>query len=94
MPCKARIVLEGQPHHITQRGNNRQDVFFVDDRNRQGLLEEKLDRDYIARLRLSTSRGRSLATDSFLSKMEKIAGRRLRPLPVGRPKERKRKTRV
>jgi hypothetical protein len=86
--------LEGQPHHITQRGNNRQDVFFVDDRNRQGLLEEKLDRDYIARLRLSTSRGRSLATDSFLSKMEKIAGRRLRPLPVGRPKERKRKTRV
>jgi hypothetical protein len=94
MPCKARIVLEGQPHYITQRGNNRQDVFFVDDRNRQGLLEEKLDRDYIARLRLSTSRGRSLATDSFLSKMEKIAGRRLRPLPVGRPKERKRKTRV
>jgi putative transposase len=31
MPRKARIVLEDVPHHITQRGNNQQDVFFVDD---------------------------------------------------------------
>jgi putative transposase len=30
MPRLARIVLPGLPHHITQRGNNRQDVFFVD----------------------------------------------------------------
>ena len=30
MPRVARIVLPGLPHHITQRGNNRQDVFFVD----------------------------------------------------------------
>jgi len=35
MPRVARIVLPGLPHHITQRGNNRQDVFFVDaDRTR------------------------------------------------------------
>jgi len=27
----ARIVAPGVPHHITQRGNNRQDVFFVED---------------------------------------------------------------
>ncbi len=27
----ARIVVPGAPHHITQRGNNQQDVFFVDD---------------------------------------------------------------
>ncbi len=26
----ARVVLPGYPHHITQRGNRRQDVFFVD----------------------------------------------------------------
>lgn len=26
----ARIVLPGQPHHVIQRGNRRQDVFFVD----------------------------------------------------------------
>ena len=31
MPRIARIVLPGVPHHITQRGNNRQDVFFTDD---------------------------------------------------------------
>jgi len=27
----ARVVLPGHPHHITQRGNRRQDVFFCDE---------------------------------------------------------------
>jgi putative transposase len=27
MPRKARIVLEGVVHHITQRGNYRQNIF-------------------------------------------------------------------
>jgi putative transposase len=31
MPRLARIVISDIPHHITQRGNNKQDVFFVDD---------------------------------------------------------------
>lgn len=31
MPRVARKVIEDIPHHITQRGNNKQDVFFVDD---------------------------------------------------------------
>jgi putative transposase len=31
MPRVARIVIPRCPHHVTQRGNNRQDVFFVDD---------------------------------------------------------------
>jgi putative transposase len=30
MPRIARIVLPGLPHHITQRGNNGQDVFFLE----------------------------------------------------------------
>ena len=30
MPRIARIVIPDVPYHITQRGNNRQDVFFVD----------------------------------------------------------------
>jgi putative transposase len=30
MPRHARIVVPGLPHHITQRGNGRQDVFDVD----------------------------------------------------------------
>jgi putative transposase len=37
MPRLARIVIESVPHHITQRGNNRQDVFFVDDDRRAYL---------------------------------------------------------
>ena len=34
MPRAARVVAEGVPHHITQRGNNRQDVFLVDEDRR------------------------------------------------------------
>jgi putative transposase len=30
MPRTARVIFPGCPHHVTQRGNNRQDVFFVD----------------------------------------------------------------
>jgi putative transposase len=38
MPRIARIVSKGLPHHITQRGNNKQDIFFVDD-DRKTYLE-------------------------------------------------------
>jgi len=34
MPRVARIVIPNTPHHIVQRGNNCQDVFFVDDDRR------------------------------------------------------------
>jgi len=34
MPRIGRIIIPGCSHHITQRGNNRQDVFFVDDDRR------------------------------------------------------------
>ena len=34
MPRVARIVVPGATHHVTQRGNNKQDVFFVDDDRR------------------------------------------------------------
>ena len=46
MPRRARIVIAGCPHHITQRGNNRQDVFFVDaDRQRYlDILKEQAAR--------------------------------------------------
>ncbi|HNR30634.1 MAG TPA: transposase, partial [Candidatus Hydrogenedentes bacterium] len=30
MPRTARVVIPGAPHHVTQRGNNRQQVFFED----------------------------------------------------------------
>jgi putative transposase len=46
MPRVARIVIPGLPDHITQRGNNRQDVFFVDDDRRTylALLKEQSER--------------------------------------------------
>lgn len=37
MPRIARIVYDGYPHHIVQRGNNRQPVFF-DDKDREFYL--------------------------------------------------------
>ena len=30
MPRQARIVMPGNLHHVTQRGNYRQDIFFED----------------------------------------------------------------
>ena len=34
MARKARVVADGVPHHITQRGNNRQDVFLLSEDRR------------------------------------------------------------
>ena len=38
MPRMARVVVPGCPHHITQRGNRRQDVFLADE-DRQHFLQ-------------------------------------------------------
>ena len=51
------------------------------------------DKETLAALRVNTQTGRPLASDSFLSKLEHTLGRRLRPLPVGRPKKEKSETR-
>jgi putative transposase len=37
MPRSARIVIPGLPHHVTQRGNRRQQVFFCDEDYRSYL---------------------------------------------------------
>ena len=31
MPRIARVIVPGAPHHVTQRGNRRQQTFFCDD---------------------------------------------------------------
>jgi putative transposase len=56
------------------------------------LLTKADDKETVAALRLNTQTGRPLASDSFLSKLERTLGRRLRALPVGRPKLKKTKT--
>ena len=50
-------------------------------------LADALEAEDIRHIKVATNRGRPLASDSFLSKVEKLTGRRLRPLPVGRPKK-------
>jgi putative transposase len=46
MPRAARLVIPGCPHHVTQRGNNRQAVFFTQDDRQEyiRLLGEQADR--------------------------------------------------
>ena len=51
------------------------------------VLRQQQDAEEVAAIRSCTNRGRPLGTDGFLSKIEKTIGRRLRPLPVGRPRK-------
>ncbi len=46
MSRQARVVAEGVPHHVTQRGNNRRDVFLLEDDRRFyiDVLREKCAR--------------------------------------------------
>ena len=48
-------------------------------------LAEGLSDSELGRLRSRTHTGRPLGSDSFLSKLERLLGRRVRALPVGRP---------
>jgi len=48
-------------------------------------LAEPEDDGLALNLRRCTHTGRPLASDGFLRKLERTLGRRLRPLPVGRP---------
>jgi len=45
------------------------------------------DEAMVSKLRLWTSRGRPLGSDRFVARLERLLGRRLRPLPVGRPRK-------
>jgi putative transposase len=51
MARKARVVAAGVPHHVTQRGNNRQDVFLTGD-DRRYYLDVLRDRSRQAGLQL------------------------------------------
>jgi putative transposase len=49
------------------------------------MLERPEDDRLVRALELATSRGRPLGSDTFIAKLEAVLGRRLRPLPRGRP---------
>ena len=58
---------------------------MISEKEWQSELKRGIDKAQVDRIRLSTHTGRPLGTDGFLSKLEKMLGRRVRPLPVGRP---------
>jgi hypothetical protein len=45
MPRLPRLVIPGYPHHVTQRGNHRQNIFFSDE-DHSGLLDMDLWRKH------------------------------------------------
>jgi len=55
----------------------------------EAALRRGLDDEVVASIRRQTHTGRPLGSDSFLSMLEHILGRRVRALPVGRPRKTK-----
>ncbi len=55
------------------------------------MLVEAEDEEMVSALRATTHTGRPLGSDRFLNKLESTLGRRLRPLPRGRPRKEARK---
>ena len=51
MPALARAVIPGEPHHVTQRGNRRQQTFFCDEDYEAyiELMAEWCEREGVAR---------------------------------------------
>jgi REP element-mobilizing transposase RayT len=98
MARMARVVVPNIPHHVTQRGNRRQRVFFGDDDYR--YYKELLGRYckqaavqvlayclmpnhvHIVMVPRHERTGRPIGSEAFLDQMEIMCGRSLRP---GRP---------
>ena len=53
------------------------------------VLSNKLEKLDMDNLRIYCRTGRPLGSDKFISKLETAIGKRLRPLPLGRPKKKK-----
>ena len=58
---------------------------LISEKEWQNELKRSIDKAQVDRIRLNTHTGRPLGTDSFMSKLEKMLGRRVRALPIGRP---------
>ena len=78
MPRRSRVVLPGVPHHVSQRGNNRQSVFWSSE-DRYPYLEMLV--------RHATRTGEPLGSKEFVVALERQAGRRLRVLGRGHPRK-------
>lgn len=79
----ARAHIEGTQGGIISAGC----YLLKEIRDWRSYLREKEDGELIEHIRKYTVTGRPCGDDSFISKLERKFGRRLRALPHGRPKK-------
>ena len=68
MPRLAQTVFADIPHHITQRGNRREDVFFNDEKK-------------VSILRRNIEKGLPCGSDEFIENLEVLTERTLKYRP-------------
>jgi len=102
-PLRAKMVRYPWSYRWSSAGFHigREDEFFLMDKKRwqrqssgldwEKILRSELEKSDKDKLRIYCRTGRPLGTDKFIGKLETVIGRRLRPLPVGRPKKKKQK---
>ncbi len=82
----ARVILPGYPHHITQRGNRRQDVFFKtsDYDDYLKLLKEWCDKEKldIWAYCLMTNHVHLIVKPQKKSNLSRAIGERIDAIPV------------
>ena len=96
MPRIASLVVPGYPHHIIQRGNLRQDVFFSDEdkllsdnfltseiKDWSTYLSEQDKQEDINILQKHSNTERPLGGIKFIEKIEKLFGRDLKKKKPG-----------
>ena len=100
-PVRAKTVRSPWTYRWSSAAfhTGREDKFHLMDKKRwhrqssrfdwKNILRTKLKKFDIDKLRIHCRTGRPLGTDKFISKLETVIGRRLRPLPAGRPKKKK-----
>ena len=98
-PVRAKMVRYPWTYRWSSAGFHigQEDEFCLMDKKRwrqqsssldwKNILRRKLEKLDIDKLRIHCRTGRPLGTDKFISKLETVIGRRLRALPVGRPKK-------
>ena len=98
-PVRAKMVRYPRTYRWSSAGFHigKEDEFCLMDKKRwqqqsssldwKNILRRKLEKVDIDKLRIHCRTGRPLGTDKFISKLETLIGRRLRALPVGRPKK-------
>ena len=96
-PVRAKLVQKAEDWpwssakcHITDKEDilplkDIKDIIEID--NWPSYLTQKEEDTIIQKIRLNTLTGRPLGSDSFISKLEKLFGKRLHALPRGRPKK-------